>query len=250
ALGTDGTWPSPGGATSGFLIRHDGFSVWADLGTGTFAALQQHIDATDVGAVFVSHAHPDHFTDLYSLFYFREYSNYDRDPLRGLPLFCPPGFFDRVSSVLGTQAASLMAQSLDITEVEAGDSFEAGPLRVSTAPMAHPVPTLGIRAEADGAAIAYTGDTGPTDALTGLARDTDLFLAEASWQGSAEGFPPDLHMTAIEAGEAAARAGAASLLLTHLRPDLDPARSVEEARSAFDGEVVAVEKGWRGEAGR
>ena len=81
-LGTSGTWPGPGGATSGFLVQHDGFNLWVDAGTGTFSRLQQHIAVADIHAVLVTHAHPDHFVDLYSCFYARHYGGLGTDSPR------------------------------------------------------------------------------------------------------------------------------------------------------------------------
>ena len=54
------------------------------------------------------------------------------------------------------------------------------PLRVTAERMSHPVETFGFRLEHGGATLAYSADTGETDALTRLARDADLLLCEAS----------------------------------------------------------------------
>ncbi len=40
-LGASGTWPVPGAATSGYLVRQDGFNLWMDAGSGTLANLQR-----------------------------------------------------------------------------------------------------------------------------------------------------------------------------------------------------------------
>jgi ribonuclease BN (tRNA processing enzyme) len=127
--------------------------------------------------------------------------------------------------------------------VTPGDELEAGPFRVRTARMAHPVSTLGLRVEADGAALAYTADTGPTDAIIDLARDADLLVSEASWQDDGAEYPPDLHLNGREAGEFAHRANAKRLLLTHIKPTLDRDRSRAEAASAFDGEIGVATEG-------
>ena len=37
-LGADGMYASPGGATSGYLLREDGFSLWIELGSGKVLA--------------------------------------------------------------------------------------------------------------------------------------------------------------------------------------------------------------------
>ena len=56
-----------------------------------------------------------------------------------------------------------------------------GPFAVRTVPLPHFVPNLGVRLDAGGAALAYTGDAAPDDALVDLARDADVLLAEASF---------------------------------------------------------------------
>ena len=52
---------------------------------------------------------------------------------------------------------------------------------MTLAHMNHPVETFGFRVAARGRALAYSADTGPTDALVGLARGADLLLCEASF---------------------------------------------------------------------
>jgi ribonuclease BN (tRNA processing enzyme) len=90
--------------------------------------------------------------------------------------------------------------------------------------------------------VTYSADTGPTEELVRLAAGTDLLIAEASWQE--DGIPrPPIHLTAREAGEAAAEAGSGRLLLTHLRPYLDRDRSRQEAAGAFAGQVLVAEEG-------
>jgi ribonuclease BN (tRNA processing enzyme) len=80
----------------------------------------------------------------------------------------------------------------------------------------------------------YSADTAPCDALVDLARGTDLLLAEASFR-EGEDNPEGLHMTGKEAAEAAVRADAGRLVLTHIPPWYDPKLALEEARPVFDG---------------
>ena len=240
-LGSNAMWAPAGGATAGFLIRHDGFSLWVDLGSGTLANLQRHIGLQDVGALIVSHRHPDHLVDLFPYLYARVYGS--DDPPTGTPLYGPPDLFDKVRALLSGAGADELATSFRVTDVAPGEKLEAGPFRVQTAGMAHPVSTLGLRVEADGSALAYTADTGPTEAIIDLARDADLLVSEASWHDDGAEYPPDLHLNAREAGEFADRAGVRRLLLTHIKPTLDRDRSRTEAASAFDGEVMVATEG-------
>src|SRR5262249_58290751 len=99
-----------------------------------------------------------------------------------------------------------LANAFDAHVVDLGSAFGVGPFSIRTAPMRHPVPTLGMRIEADGTALAYSADTGPTDELVGLASGADLLLCEATWLK----VPPaaDLfHLTPPDAGALAAQAG-------------------------------------------
>lgn len=70
-----------------------------------------------------------------------------------------------------------------------------------------------------------------------LAERVDLFLCEASYQGESGVAPYPHHLTAREAGRIAREARAEKLMLTHIPPHLDPARSVQEAEEVFDRPV-------------
>jgi ribonuclease BN (tRNA processing enzyme) len=50
-------------------------------------------------------------------------------------------------------------------------------------------------------------------------------------------------MSAAEAGELAARAGAGRLVLTHISDELDPGRALAAAGAAFDGTVEIAAEG-------
>ncbi|MDX1532472.1 MAG: MBL fold metallo-hydrolase, partial [Rhodothermales bacterium] len=97
--------------------------------------------------------------------------------------------------------------------------------RVTAAPALHAVPAIGLRVEerATGRSVAYSCDTAPTPPITDLARRSDVLVHEAT------GPMPGNHSSVEEAGQVAAEAGVARLLLVHLPPaltdaDLEPAR--------------------------
>ncbi|WP_216210295.1 MBL fold metallo-hydrolase [Amycolatopsis aidingensis] len=229
-LGSCGAWPEPGRACSGFLLDHDGFRVVLDLGYGTAARLLARCPDGAVDAVVITHEHPDHCADLSALGRVRYYTGAAR-----LPLYCPPG----VLRVLA--AMEPRPDPHAVFEVhELGAAARLGPLRLTGFPLPHHVPNRGVRLEAPGLSLAYTGDTGPAPALTDLAAGTDLFIAEATLQGPAPATGPRYLLTASEAGEVAAAAGAGRLLLTHFWPGSDRAVSVREARAEFGGPVLAA----------
>lgn len=238
-LGSSGSWPPPGGATSGYLVTHQGFRLWIDLGTGTLARAQAHVSPTEIDAALITHAHPDHSVDLHMLFYARLFAP---EPLPLLPVFMPPGAFDRIAAAVGEHARQ-MRRMFDIREVEPGASLPVGPFHIRTRPMRHSVPTLGLRLEAGERALAYTADTAPTDQIEAIAAGSDLFLAEATYLERDRRAP--LHLTAREAGDFAARAAVDRLILTHLWPTIDREAALGEAARLFPGEVSVAAEGLR-----
>ncbi len=67
-LGCSGPCAPPGGACSGYLVDDGETRLWVDAGSGTLANLQRHVAVDTVDAVFLSHEHPDHWTDLEGFF--------------------------------------------------------------------------------------------------------------------------------------------------------------------------------------
>jgi ribonuclease BN (tRNA processing enzyme) len=245
-LGAQGTWPGPGGENCGYLITQDGYHLWVDAGTGTFARLQQVIGVDDVGAMLITHGHPDHFMDIIPTFYARHYGGLGE---AGLPLWSPGGFTDIAASLVAEQGRNVMAEAYAFETAHAGQAFELGPFAIVPFEMQHiGVLTLGYRIETNGAVLAYTGDTGPCDAAVALAQDADLFLCEATYQNHSNLFP--FHLSASQAGEVASAAGVDHLVLTHLTPELDHVVSIREAAATFQGPIDIAVPGMVLEVGR
>lgn len=244
-VGCTGSMPGPGSPASCYLVEHDGFRLLLDLGNGAIGPLMQHIDLAELGAVVLSHLHPDHCLDVTSLYVGRKYGPYSAGTR--LPLLGPAATPVRMADAYGMRRDPGMADQFEVRTVTS--EVEVGPFRLRTARMAHPVETNAIRLDADGAALVYTGDTGPNDALPALAEGADVLLSEASFVDG-EDNPPDMHLTGRQAGEAAERAGVGTLVVTHVPPWNDVDVAVGEAGAAFGGTVVAAAPGLRLDVGR
>ena len=120
------------------------------------------------------------------------------------------------------------------------EGYDLGPFRLESRPLPHYVPNAGVRLSAPELTVAYTGDTGPDPALAELGRDADLFIVDAT---DAPGDRPPMNLTAREAGEAAAAAGARRLMLTHFWPGNDRERARAAAAEAFAGEILVADEG-------
>jgi ribonuclease BN (tRNA processing enzyme) len=238
-LGCAGTFPGPDSPCSGYLVQHDGYCLVVDLGAGALGNLQRHIDVRDVDAVYVSHLHADHCIDLVAYFYARRY--HPSGMLPALPVYGPPGMGDRISAAFEQPHVDGLDEVYDFRERGAG-TLQLGPFTLTAAVVEHPVECHGLRIEAGGRVLAYSGDTARCDALVELARDADVLLCEASWPSLPEP-PPGIHLTGREAGEHATKAGAKRLLLTHLMPFYDPQAMLAEAKETYGGVLELVQAG-------
>jgi ribonuclease BN (tRNA processing enzyme) len=233
-LGSCGAWPAAGRACSGYLVEDDGFRLLVDPGYATLPRLLRHVAATDVDAVLVSHGHPDHCADLNPLLRARAL---DPDPPPKLPVHALPGALDRV---LALDRPGMLEDAFALRAFTAGGRFEIGPFAVDTWALPHFVPNAGLRLTSGGRVLAYTGDTGPCRELAELARDADLFLAEATYPDEVPAADARYLSSARQAGEHAARGGAGRLMLTHLWPGTLAVRAEEAARATYDGDVGVV----------
>lgn len=226
-LGGGGVWPEPGRPCGGYLIEQDGFRLLVDPGHATVPQLLRWVTAAEVDAVYVSHGHPDHCADLNPLLRARALRDEPADPL---PVYSPSGAVD---AVLALDRPGLLAYSLPALPPET----EIGPFRVRTWQLPHSVPNAGVRLEAGGRALAYTGDCGPSARVVELAGDADLLLAEATF---VDEVPEDVRASlssARMAGLRAAEAGAGRLLLTHLQPGTAVGDALSAASDGYAGEI-------------
>ncbi|MFC7493086.1 MULTISPECIES: MBL fold metallo-hydrolase [unclassified Nocardioides] len=233
-VGCSGSYPGPDSPASCYLLEqeHEGrtWRVLLDLGNGALGALHKYVDPLAIDAVLLSHLHADHCLDLCGYYVMRKYHPTGAQPR--IPVWGPAGTAERMARAYDLPPEPGMTAEFDFCTWDG--PVQIGPFEITPVPVAHPVLAYGLRVTAGGGTLAYTGDSGPTPALDDLARDVDLFLAEASFR-TGEIVPPDLHLTGADGGAAATRAGAKLLVLTHVPPWYDPQDALTEARTTYDG---------------
>lgn len=236
-LGSAGSYPGRGRACSSYLLTVEGTRVLFDCGNGALVNLP--CDGADLDAVVLSHLHPDHCVDLYGLHIALQYG--PKAPA-SVEVYAPAGAGGHLARLLGPHAADAFTTHLRFREAAAGQRVDIGPLTVAFHAAAHPLETLASRVTLDGVPLlAYSGDSGPTAALVDCARDTGLFVCDATWPDRVGEVPPDLHCTGGQAGDLAQAAGARRLLVTHVQPAYDPAEVAADAAARFDGETLIAE---------
>jgi ribonuclease BN (tRNA processing enzyme) len=248
-VGCSGSFPGPGSPASCYLVEAEGFRLLLDLGSGAVGALQNYAALGQIDAVCISHLHSDHCVDLCGFSVAR--TIHPDGPMPPIPVYGPDQTELRLAQALDAEPGSgagydrSFTGAFSFTTISPG-TMDIGPLRVTAARMNHPVQTFGFRVEHAGRSVAYSADTGQTEALVQLARDADVLLSEASFLEPAAGapaLPQGLHLTARQAAQHAERAGAGRLVLTHLVPWNDHDRTLEEASPAFRGPVSLAASG-------
>lgn len=258
-LGTNsGPIPNPQRSEASSLVRYGDQAILVDAGDGAADQLARAgVAIGDLKAVFISHLHFDHTGGLFGLLSLRYQAGY----MTPLTLYGPPGLKETVDHLVaaigpGTKAvATMRAQGfggpdagLTVVELASGAKVTVGAITVSAVENSHydTLPAEGrplsvaYRFDAPGRAILFTGDTGPSAAVAGLCKGSDLLVSEIMDPKLAiEGIRrrrPDVpafalpvveahfrreHMAPEEVGKLARACDAKALVLTHIAL-LDP----------------------------
>lgn len=241
-LGTGAGASDADRTTTMLAIECDDLLVLVDCGGDAARAVQRSgLDPVAIDAVVLTHEHPDHISgfpllvekmwllgrrapiDVYgpapTLAVARQlFALFDTERWEGLP----PLVWHPVD--LSTRARVLHRPGFELFAY----------------PVLHPVPTIGLRAEAGGAVLAYTCDTGPSPLLAPLADGADLLVHEAT------GHIPGVHSSVEDACDLAVEVGVDRVVLVHApvgacEDDLDEARRrVRDIRWGTDGDRFSV----------
>ena len=254
-----------------------------DGAAGQLASAGFRLD--DVRGVFLSHLHLDHSAGLQGIIGLR-WMNAMPGPFR---IYGPVGTRALVDGILASMAPAREAGfglrnnfgshpvEVDVVEIGAGSPVEIQPgITVAAVENSHysfepgsaqasHSKSLSFRLEGRGCSIVYTGDTGPSAAVTVLARNADLLVSEvqdlAQVEQAIRRQSPNMqapmfaslmehlrlhHLSPEQVGEMASAAHVGNVVLTHMVPGPPGAQAdgifAPRVRSKYDGPVtVAVD---------
>lgn len=238
-IGSSGTFPRPGGACNGYLVRHNGTNVLLDIGTGVLSRLYDWISPGELDALIITHLHPDHFLDIYPFRYYLEFCAAEKLPLK---VFAPAGAAEYIQPLFNESDPSKFGRVFEFIDICHDDVFKVRELTFTAREVTHLKPTYGITAAAAGRRLFYTSDTAYDKRLLDYAKSVDLLLAETTFLSAQAGTPVP-HMTTTEVGRLARQAGAGRLVLTHLWPHFDRNRILAEVKAEFDGRIDLADEG-------
>ncbi len=247
-VGSSPSVPRPGRACSCHLVRTATTSLLFDLGTGALANLRLAADYATLDGVVITHMHADHFLDIIPLRYGLKYGPSLRNAHSGrMPLWLPPGGEATLRRLCATFAREgkndFLDEVFEVREYDPRERLTIGDLDLTFAKTVHYIDAYAIRAERDRRSVVYSSDTAPCEAVAELARDCSLFLCEAALGLSAESGEVRGHLSALEAGELAQRAGVRRLVLTHYGTEHTPRELEATARTVFHGPTAVADDG-------
>ena len=261
-LGTGSPIPDPRRAGPSTLVQADGLSVLVDCGRGVLMRLAgAGVLPPMLTAVFLTHLHSDHITDLGDVITTRWVMTPGPNPLK---VYGPLGTAEVVAATLASLAPDIRYRldhhddltegpNVEAVEVGPGDEFALGAASVTVGATDHrPVePTVAFRVEADGRSVVLGGDGIPCAGLDALCAGADAYVQTVIREDLVRLVPNprfqdilDYHSTVEQAAQTAARAGVGTLLLTHYVPPLQPGQEDgwrALAAAHFGGTIVLGE---------
>ena len=269
-------------AQSSNLLTVNGTHYVIDAGDLVANRLAQAgINGRDIGTIFLTHHHDDHTAGLGMLLSVAWLQNRTKPinvygPPRTDALVKAAAQYFTASSEIRISDGSRtvpIAQVFFGHDIGTGMVYQDANIKVTAVENTHfhfppGSPAYGkyksyaYRFETPDRVIVFTGDTGPSDAVTDLAKGADLLVSEAlsvedvketsiragRWQMMTPNeqaqwlrHQTEEHLTPEEVGKMAKRAGVKTVVLTHLgpRPNTDDYTSwADEVKKHFSGQIL------------
>ncbi len=211
-----------------------------DCGASSLPVLQKLGIARDaIDLILITHFHGDHFAGLPFLLLDAQFSRRSRP----LVIAGPGGIETRLTQVMEAlfEHSSRTKPKFDLSVIalKPEEKRTFGAVTVTPYPVVHGEsggPFLGYRIEAEGRMIAYSADTEWTETLIPLAREADLFIAEAYYYDKV--VKNHLSLATLQARLPEIKPK--RLVLTHMSDDMLGRLETLEHTTAHDGMTVEL----------
>jgi ribonuclease BN (tRNA processing enzyme) len=221
-----------------FHLTGDKVNCLIDCGASSLPALKKLGIARDaIDLILITHFHGDHFAGLPFFMLDAQFSRSSRP----LVIAGPEGIEMRLTQVMEAlfEHSSKTKPKFDLSVValKPEERRTFGAVTVTPYAVVHGQsggPFLGYRIEAEGRVIAYSADTEWTEMLIPLAREADLFIAEAYYYDKI--VKNHLSLATLQARLPEIKPK--RLVLTHMSDDMLGRLDTLEHTTAHDGMIV------------
>ena len=239
-VGCGDAFGSGGRFNTCFHVTGERVNFLIDCGASSLPALKRLDIARDaIDLILITHFHGDHFGGLPFLLLDAQFTRRSRP----LVIAGPDGIEMRLAQLMEAlfENSSKTRQRFDLSVVvlEPEQTRSFGAMKVTPYPVVHGEsggPFLAYRIETEGRVIAYSADTEWTETLIPLARDADLFVAEAYYYDRV--VKNHLSLKTLEAHLAEIRPK--QLILTHMSDDMLGRLDTLAYTAASDGMTVEL----------
>jgi ribonuclease BN (tRNA processing enzyme) len=230
--------PEADRACSAYWVEGGEVRALLDCGPGAVQALARlRLPWAGLTDLVISHFHADHVGAIPGLLFSLKHGVWPDPRTEPLRVWGPPGtrrLFEGLADALGEFVLDPGFQ-VEIREDPPGAERLLGDgLRLRSVATPHTPESRALRIERGGVSLAYTGDTGPEDALAEHFAGVDLLVCECSLPDE---MAIDTHLSPTSVARLAERARPRLLLLTHVYPQF---------RAAFDVPALVRAAGWGG----
>ncbi|MFW9906737.1 MAG: MBL fold metallo-hydrolase [Candidatus Thorarchaeota archaeon] len=182
-LGTGDAFASGGGKSAGIFVKIKNQGVLLDCGPHTLQALKKLGRKTnDIDLIIISHFHGDHFSGIPFILLEATLQQHRTKPLL---IIGPPNIENRINDLYSVLYETIANQEYPFPckfqEITPLTLHEVNGLKISAFKMLHTPEAQGYRIETDNSSIAYSGDTGWTEELLPLVKDTQLAIVECNF---------------------------------------------------------------------
>lgn len=225
-------YPRAGQACPGYLISSGTSHLLLDCGHGVCSQLARWLPAEQLGAVVITHFHPDHYADLFAVRHIIRAAMGKSTRYEPLTVYMP------AEPRYHYQSFAAMKE-LQVIPLNDNTHFTVGNMQIKAFAVYHPIPAFGIRVDYQSRSLVYTSDTSFNQKLVKQIRGTKVLLCECSLRLADGAVAEQLgHMTTADAGRLAREGGAEILMATHFWPDYDVELLQQEIQQEYNGKII------------
>ncbi|MFH1367069.1 MAG: MBL fold metallo-hydrolase [Patescibacteria group bacterium] len=241
-LGSGSYQPELNRHSASHLIQIRNQNLVFDFGRGTLDQLMKlGINYYNIDAIFISHTHPDHFSELASFLHIAlAEPGIGERRKKDITIYGPKGFRGKMALFYRSLNIEKFRPKykINIEEIPSGKIIKGKNWQIQGFNTTHSssLNCLCYRLKHKNTIFAYSGDSSISLGLKKAINNVDLALIEASWP---EETAPKTHLTAEQAGKICQESGVKKMVLTHASPMYFKKYNLKKlARKYFKGLII------------